>query len=182
MITLMIKKFFGSILTFVVFYMWRSNIQHGDFTPISNVKGFSTEKLSQLHNIRQRRLLEPRESRYRMEDVCDQIPETLAGADLEAVGRHWSRYQKFTKNQDRLRGSVKPHELIKKIVSPETIIFICHAGFSSRVYCLWKAWIKIVWENTAIHQFPNVKDGALREPTWKTDWDTSPWTIAVYIA
>ena len=126
MITLMIKKFFGSILTFVVFYMWRSNIQHGDFTPISNVKGFSTEKLSQLHNIRQRRLLEPRESPYRMEDVCDQIPETLAGADLEAVGRHRSRYQKFTKNQDRLRGSVKPHELINssatRVFPPECIV------------------------------------------------------------
>ena len=32
--------------------------------------------------------MEPRDSSYRMEDVCDQIPETLAGADLEAVGRH----------------------------------------------------------------------------------------------
>ena len=62
--------------------------------------------------------MEPRESPYRKEDVCDQIPETLAGADLEVVGRHRSRYQKFTKNQDRLRGSVKPHEIIKKIVSP----------------------------------------------------------------
>ena len=93
--------------------MGRSNIQHGDFTPISNVNGFATEKLSQLHNIRQRRLLEPRDSPYRMlEDVCDQIPETLACAGLEAVGRHRSRYQKFTNNQDRLRGSVKPPEII----------------------------------------------------------------------
>ena len=75
-------------------------------------RDFSTEKLSQLHNIRQRRLMEPRVSPYRMEDVCDQIPETLACAGLEAVDRHRSRYQKFTKNQDRLRGSVKPLEII----------------------------------------------------------------------
>lgn len=56
--------------------------------------------------------MEPRVSPYRMEDVCDQIPETLACAGLEAVDRHRSRYQKFTKNQDRLRGSVKPLEII----------------------------------------------------------------------
>ena len=56
--------------------------------------------------------MEPRVSPYRMEDVCDQIPKTLACAGLEAVGRHRRRYQKFTKNQDRLRGSVKPLEII----------------------------------------------------------------------
>ena len=76
------------------------------FTPVSNVKGFAIEKLSQLHNIRQRRLMEPRVSPYRMEDVCNQIPEALAGVNLEAVGRRRGCYQRFTKNQDSLRGSV----------------------------------------------------------------------------
>ena len=36
-----------------------SGIQHGDFTPLSNVKGSATEKLFQFHNIRHRRLMEP---------------------------------------------------------------------------------------------------------------------------
>ena len=62
-----------------------SGIQHGDFTPLSNVKGSATEKLSQLHNIRHRRLMEPRDSPNCMEDVCNQIPDTLTGANLEAI-------------------------------------------------------------------------------------------------
>ena len=65
-----------------------SGIQHGDFTPLSNVKGSAAEKLSYLHDIRHRRLMEPRDSPNRMEDICNQIPETLASANLEAIGYH----------------------------------------------------------------------------------------------
>jgi len=36
--------------------------------------------------------MEPRVSPYRMEDVCNQIPEALAGVNLEAVGRHRGCY------------------------------------------------------------------------------------------
>lgn len=57
-------------------------IQHGDFTPNSNVKGFATNKLSQLHNILHRRLMEPQDSPSYMEDVCYQIPETLHDENL----------------------------------------------------------------------------------------------------
>ena len=77
-----------------------SGIQHGDFTPLSNVKRSATDKVAQLHNIRHRRLIEPRDSPNRMEDVCNQIPEGLAGAYLEAIGYHRGCYQMFTKNQD----------------------------------------------------------------------------------
>ena len=63
-----------------------SCIQHGDFTSLSNVKGSATEKPSQLHNIRHRRLMEPQDSPNCMEDVCNHIPETLAGENLEAIG------------------------------------------------------------------------------------------------
>lgn len=48
--------------------------------------------------------MEPRDSPYCMEDVFNQIPETLTGADLEAVGYP----------QDRLRGSVTLSEIISK--------------------------------------------------------------------
>ena len=76
-----------------------SGIQHGDFTPLSNVKKSATEKLSQLHNIRHRRLMETRDSPNRMEDVCNQIPETLTGANLEAIGYHRGCYQKLLKTR-----------------------------------------------------------------------------------
>ena len=69
--------------------------------------------------------MEPRDSSYRMEDVYNQIPETLTGADLEAVGYPRGYYQKFTKNQDRLRGSVTPSEIISKTRS------LCNSSSSS---------------------------------------------------
>ena len=53
-----------------------SSIQHGDFTSLSNVKGSATEKLSQLHNIRNirhRQLMEPPDSPNRMEDVANRL-------------------------------------------------------------------------------------------------------------
>ena len=58
--------------------------------------------------------MEPRDSPYRMDEVFNQIPETLTGADLEPVGYLRGCYQKFTKNQDRLRSSVTPSEIISK--------------------------------------------------------------------
>ena len=59
-----------------------SGIQHLDFIPLSKVQGSETEKLAQLHSIRDRWLMEPHDSSYRMEDVCNHIPESLAGVDL----------------------------------------------------------------------------------------------------
>lgn len=63
-------------------------IHHGDFTALSNVKGSATEKLSQLHEVRDRRVMEPHDSPNRTEDVCLQIPENLEGANLEAICYH----------------------------------------------------------------------------------------------
>ena len=83
-----------------------SGINHGDFTSLSNVKGSATEKLYQVHNICDRRLMEPQDSPNRMEDVCIQIPENLEGANLEAIGYHRGCYQKFTKNKDCLKSGI----------------------------------------------------------------------------
>ena len=52
-------------------------IEHGNFTPFSNIRGDPTEKLAQLHNIRDQRLTEPLGSIHRMDLVCGLIPETL---------------------------------------------------------------------------------------------------------
>ena len=76
-----------------------SDIQHGDFTPFSNVKGSATDKLAQLHDIRDKRLLEPLDSSNRMKDVCSRIPKSLAGADLNAIGYHRGCYQNLLKTR-----------------------------------------------------------------------------------
>ena len=95
-----------------------SGIQHGDFTSLSNVKGPATKILSQLHNIRHRRLIEPPDLPNSMEDVCNQIPETLAGENLEAIGYHRGCYQKFTKNQDRLKCNITTDDRASTTRSP----------------------------------------------------------------
>ena len=41
---------------------------------------------------------------------CNQIPESIAGVDLETVGYHQGCYQKFTKNQDCLKSCVVGNE------------------------------------------------------------------------
>lgn len=81
---------------------------HGSFTPFSKVKGSAGGKLQELHKIRDRRLLQPHESPYRMSAVCTHIPATLPN-DLESVGYHGQCYQRFPGNLHRL-GDAMPSE------------------------------------------------------------------------
>ena len=74
-----------------------SIFNHGPLTSLSNIKGTASDKLKQLHNIRDRRLHLSHESPYRMQSVCDQIPVTLPD-DLESAGYHRQCYQRFTGN------------------------------------------------------------------------------------
>ena len=62
--------------------------------------------------------MQPRDSPNRMEDICNQIPETLVGANLETTGYHRGCYQKFTKNQDRLKCSATPNKSASTTLSP----------------------------------------------------------------
>ena len=71
-----------------------SGIQH---------KGSAGEKLAYLLDIREKRLNEPHDSPYRMENICSLIPESLANVNIKEVGYHRGCYQNFTKNLDRLR-------------------------------------------------------------------------------
>ena len=59
--------------------------EHEYFTPLSKIKGSATDKLSLLHSIRDRRLQTAIDSPFRMEDVCNRIPESLEGANLETT-------------------------------------------------------------------------------------------------
>lgn len=93
-------------------------IQHGDFTPLSNVKGSATDKLVQLHRIRNRRLSKPLNSPNRMKEFCRLIPDNLAGADLKVIGCHRGCYQYFTKNQDRLMHNVQETPTVRASSSP----------------------------------------------------------------
>ena len=65
---------------------------HGPFTAFSRVKGTASEKLEHLQNIRNQRLKLAHDSPYRMQSVCDQIPETVPH-DLESTGYHRQCYQ-----------------------------------------------------------------------------------------
>ena len=148
-----------------------SGINHGDFTSLSNVKGSATEKLYQLHNIRDRRLMEPQDSPNRMEDVCIQIPENLEGANLEAIGYHRGCYQKFTKNKDRLKSGITANDKAattarsprKSSSSSTTRLFPPECIFCEKLE------IKSYWKKEQCSKFPMFKDkdGTLKEPTWK---------------
>ena len=74
----------------------------GNFTKLKLSKPSPAEKLRALRNIRDRRLKENVDSPLRMQNVCDLIPETLSGLDLDNSGWHRGCYQRFTMNQDRL--------------------------------------------------------------------------------
>jgi len=145
-------------------------IQHGDFTPLSKVKGSATDKLTHLHSIRDRRLLEPYDSPHRMEDVCISIPESLAGADLEAIGYHRGCYQNFTKNLDRLKGRIETITEASTSRSPRKP----RSSSAIKLFppeCIFceKLELKVSGKTERCIKFPvfKSKDGALKEPTWK---------------
>lgn len=147
-----------------------SGIQHGDFTPLSNIKGSAADKLAQLHDIRDRRLLEPRGSPNRMEDICNQIPESLAGENLETIGYHRGCYQKFTKHQDRLKCSVTSNDGACTSRSPRK----SRPSSATQLFppeCIFcqKLELKVLGKTercTKFSIFKN-KDGVFKEPTWK---------------
>ena len=79
--------------------------EYGHFTKLSACKGGPSEKLSYLNSIRDLRLGEATSSPYRMTDICEQIPSTLEGLDLDKIGYHQNCYKCFTGKLDRLQVS-----------------------------------------------------------------------------
>jgi len=146
-----------------------TGIQHGYFTSLSNIKGSATDKLAQLHSIHDKRLIESQESPNRMEEACNNIPESLSGADLEAIGYHRGCYQNFTKNQDRLKSSVTSNEAStsrsprKPPSSSAMQLFPPECIFCQRLE------LKVLGKTERCIKFPvfKDKDGALKFPTWK---------------
>ena len=80
-------------------------ISHGPFTSLRNVKEGPDKQFAHLHEIRSKRITEPHCSPYRMEVICNQIPETIDGANLDSLGYRRHCYQRFTSNLHRLKGT-----------------------------------------------------------------------------
>ena len=145
-----------------------NDIEHGNFTPLSNVRGTITQKLLQLHEIRKKRLSQPQDSPFRIEEVCNLIPADVEEIDLQTIGYHRGCYQNFTKNLDRLTSSQsvdiapisrsprKMRSLSDQRLFPETCIFCEKLERQSK------------GKTERCVKFAVFKErGAVVEPTWK---------------
>ena len=99
-----------------------------DFTPLSKCKGDPHSTLMFLKDIKRRRLAQDLDSKTRMKEVCDLIPDSLEGLDFKLNGWHRNCYQSFTKNQDRIKVPSLPQSPQAKRRSPRksassTILF-----------------------------------------------------------
>ncbi|CAH1773854.1 unnamed protein product [Owenia fusiformis] len=149
-----------------------NNIQHGNFTMFGNVKGSAKDKLDYILSVRDKIHCEPNDSPFRMEEVCNLIPESLADADLETLGYHRGCYQLFTKNRDRLKcntsvasneaSTSRPHSPRRR--SSDQM----HPFPQECIFCQ-KLEIKISGKTEKCTKFPlfKNKDGSFREPSWK---------------
>ena len=142
-------------------------IQHLDFTPFSEIKVPVHEKLAQLHTIRDKRLEEPIESKYRLEDVCKRIPETLEDKDLHAIGYHRGCYQYFTKNLDRLKGrqasNEPPSSRPCRSSRSATSLFPPECIFCDKLE------VKVSGKTERCTKFAvfKTKAGSIKDPSWK---------------
>lgn len=147
-----------------------SGVQHNEFTSFNNVKGSAGEKLAYLLDIRKRRLNEPHDSPYRMEDICRLIPESLANVNIKEVGYHRGCYQNFTKNLDRLRSDTSTVEN-KLTRSPRKPFASNDPGkFPTEcIFCEKQTTRKSHGKKEQCVTFPVFKDnrGVTLEPTWK---------------
>ena len=113
--------------------------------------------------------METRDSPNRMKDVCNQILKILTSANLEAIGYHRGCYQKFTKNQDRLKCSVTPNDRGWAIRSSRKSSSSAIRLFPPKCIFCEKLELKLSGKTERCIKFPMFKteDGALKELTWK---------------
>ena len=108
-----------------------SNVQHGEFISLQNIRSCPKEKLKFLHEIRLQRINQPPDSPARLENVCSLIPLNLDELDLKTTGYHRGCYQNFTNHLDRLKGVVldippvirSPRKSSSSTIFPSTCIF-----------------------------------------------------------
>ena len=89
------------------------------FTTLSSLPGDPKARLLELHRLRDIRLKEDTDSAYRMKDVCDKIPDSIDGLDLETHGYHRACYTKFVSKIDRCKhGKKTSTKPVQKTPSP----------------------------------------------------------------
>ena len=76
-----------------------------EFVAFGSMNQNATVKLKYLQEIRDKRLQQPHESVYRMEDICMQIPDRIDKTNVDFIGYHRQCYQNFTNHLDRLTSS-----------------------------------------------------------------------------
>lgn len=86
----------------------------GVFTPLNKIKSDPKEKLTFLHDIKEKRLAQPLELPFRMESACSSLPDDINEQDLENLGYHRLCYQLFTGNLQRLKLDHGASESLKK--------------------------------------------------------------------
>nr|XP_002737277.1 PREDICTED: protocadherin Fat 2-like [Saccoglossus kowalevskii] len=134
----------------------------------AKIKGSATDKLAQLHDIRDKRLCELRDSRNRMDDICSNIPRSLVGVNLDQIGYHRGGYQNFTKNKDRLKSSNMPSNEASTSRSPRKPSSVMYMFPPECIFC-GKQEVKVSGKTERCSKFSVFKDnsGTLYEPTWK---------------
>ena len=144
-------------------------IVHGEFTSLNKIRGSSTDKLAQLHSIRDRRLAEPQDSPNRMEDVCYRIPDSLSDANLDVIGYHRGCYQNFTNNLDHLKRSM-PSNVPSTSRSPrKPLLSSVKQLFPPECIFCEKVELKVSGKTKRCKIFPvfKGKDGTLKYRSWK---------------
>ena len=144
-----------------------SDIQHQEFIPLSEVKGSPTDKLAQLHSIRDKGISEPHGSPYRMDDVCKRIPDSLDGANLQGIGYYRGCYQNFTKNQDCLKCKAAFNETSTSRSPRKSSSASSMPQFSPECICCGRLEIKVNRRTERCIKFAvfKDKDGTLKERT-----------------
>lgn len=153
-------------------FLHANGLQHGDFTPLSKIKGLACDKLEYLHKIRLWRLSEPDGSPHRMEEICSGIPESISSVDLETSGYHRGCYQNFTKNLDRLTSrrlkQIKPSHHSPRVISSASGVAQSSIIPPECIFCE-KLDVKVMGKTERCITFPVFKDakGCLKQPSWK---------------
>lgn len=146
-----------------------TGLKHDEFVRLCNTKGSPIDKLAQLKDIRDKRLAQPTDSPYRMEEACRNIPENLDEVDLSETGYHRICYQTFTKNVDRLKPMTlkeTPDETSSR--SPRKLPSASNLFPPECIFCE-KLETKVSRKTETCTTFSvfKDKDGTMREPSWK---------------
>ena len=118
-------------------------------------KGGAIKALENFQNVKEKRLKEDINSAYRMKEVCDLIPDSVDGLDLELTGWHRKCNQSFIKNLDRLKSSINyRNQNFKDDLQGSQLL---QHSYSSKKECLFccRNRIKVKKDGTTKEELPD---------------------------